>query len=131
MHGGRADVWLPPVARGACVIEKHFTLDRNMPGPDHAASLEPAELKQMVQAIRHVQLALGSELKQPTTDELSNRIAARRSVVANRPIKQGEVISMDMLTAKRPGTGLSPMDIWSLQGRVADRDYGKDELVLP
>jgi N-acetylneuraminate synthase len=123
------EVAIAAVARGACVIEKHFTLDRNLPGPDHVASLEPAELKQLIASIRNVELALGSTLKQPNGLELPNRAIARRSVVAARPIRKGEPFTIDMLGAKRPGTGLSPMETWSLLGRAANRDYQPDELI--
>jgi len=118
------------VARGASVIEKHFTLDRSLPGPDHVASLEPAELKQLVTAIRHVEQALGSSLKQPDAQEAGNRAVARRSIVATRNIKQGEIFTYDMLTSKRPGTGISPLDIWSLVGQPAHRDYCVDEMIV-
>lgn len=124
-------VAIAAVARGACVIEKHFTLDRQLPGPDHAASLEPAELQQLITAIRHVEQALGAGIKQPAPQEMANRPIARRSIVAARPIRRGEVYSADMLTCKRPGTGLSPMDIWSLFGRAAQRDYQTDECIEP
>jgi N-acetylneuraminate synthase len=119
------------VARGATVIEKHFTLDRTLPGPDHLASLEPNELKNMVRAIRHVESGLGNARKLPAPSESANRIAARRSVVARRPIAAGEVLALDMLDCKRPGTGLSPMDIWSLVGRKASRAYAADEQIEP
>ncbi len=125
------EVSIAAVARGACVIEKHFTLDRALPGPDHAASLEPAELGQLVASIRNVELALGSSVKQPRGQEVPNRAIARRSIVAARPIAKGEVITEDMLGAKRPGTGMSPLDTWSLVGRVAGRDYAVDELIEP
>lgn len=117
------------VARGATVIEKHFTLDRAMEGPDHAASLEPGELKFMVEAIRVVERALGSPLKLPAPDEVPNRRIARRSVVAARPIAKGEVITLEVLTAKRPADSLSPMESWGLVGRTADRDYDIDDPV--
>lgn len=117
------------VARGATVIEKHFTLDRTLPGPDHAASLEPDELKRMVSAIRHVEAGLGDARKLPVLAERPNRVVARRSIVARRPIAAGEVFALDMLDWKRPGTGLSPMDIWSLLGRKALHDYAADEQV--
>jgi len=117
------------VARGASVIEKHFTLDRTMPGPDHSASLEPDELKQMVRAIRNIEAGLGSARKLPTPDELLNRAVARRSIVANRPISAGETLTMEALDCKRPGTGVSPMDIWSLIGRPALRAFAADEQV--
>jgi len=119
------------VARGATVIEKHFTLDRTLPGPDHPASLEPGELSHMVSAIRHVEAGLGSARKLPAPAERPNRAVARRSVVARRPIFAGEVLTLDMLACKRPGTGLSPMDIWSLVGRKASRDFAVDEQIEP
>ncbi|MDM4767508.1 N-acetylneuraminate synthase [Pelomonas sp. SE-A7] len=125
------EVSIAAVARGACVIEKHFTLDRQLPGPDHAASLEPAELRQLVQSIRNIEQALGSPLKQPAEQEMANRPIARRSIVATRPIRKGETLSADMLTSKRPGTGISPLEIWSLPGRVANRDYEADEAIEP
>lgn len=119
------------VARGATVIEKHFTLDRSMEGPDHAASLEPGELNFMVEAIRVVESALGSPLKGPSPDEVPNRRIARRSIVAARPIARGEIIAFEALTAKRPADTLSPMESWSLVGRTADRDYDIDDPVAP
>jgi N-acetylneuraminate synthase len=125
------EVAIAAVARGATVIEKHFTLDRTLPGPDHMASLEPSELRQLVAAIRNVDQALGSPIKGPTQQELGNRPIARRSVVAARRIRQGEVFTPDMLTAKRPGHGISPMDSWSLLGRQARRDYDSDDLIEP
>lgn len=125
------EVSIAAVARGACVIEKHFTLDRTLPGPDHAASLEPHELTQLITAIRNVEQALGSPLKQPAEQEAVNRPIARRSIVAARPIRRGETLTADMITCKRPGTGISPLEIWSLPGRVATRDYEADELIEP
>lgn len=124
------EVSLAAVARGAVVIEKHFTLDRAMPGPDHAASLEPTELAQLVTAIRNVRSALGSPLKMPTGSEQINRGIARRSLVAARHIRAGEIFSADMLAAKRPGTGISPMRLWDVVGRAAARDYRPDELIV-
>ena len=128
-HTAGIEISIAAVARGATVIEKHFTLDRTMPGPDHAASLEPGALAQMVSAIRNVELALGSAFKAPGAEELANRPIARRSVVAARAIGRGEVYGPDMLTCKRPAHGLSPMDIWSLLGRTAARDYAVDEAI--
>lgn len=125
------EVSIAAVARGACVIEKHFTLDRTLSGPDHVASLEPSELRQLVNAIRNVEQALGSTLKQPDPQEVLNRPVARRSVVASRSINQGETLTYDMLTAKRPGTGISPIDIWSLVGRRVSRNYRADEMIDP
>ena len=125
------EIAIAAVARGATVIEKHFTLDRTLPGPDHAASLEPSELRQLIASIRNVDQALGSPVKGPAPQELGNRPIARRSVMAARRIRQGEVFTPDMLTAKRPGHGISPMDSWSLLGRPAGRDYDLDDLIEP
>jgi sialic acid synthase SpsE len=113
------------------VIEKHFTLDRTMDGPDHAASLEPDELKRMVAGIRTIEVALGSPRKAPAAEEMANRAVARRSVVAARPIRRGEPIALEALACKRPGTGLSPMRIWELVGRPARRDFAVDEELEP
>lgn len=126
-HTAGIEIAIAAVARGACVIEKHFTLSRSLPGPDHAASLVPVELRQMVSAIRSVELALGSPIKQPSLEEVENRTVARRSVVAARAITRGERLDFDMLTCKRPGNGLSPLDIWSLKGKVALQDYAVDD----
>lgn len=117
------------VARGAVVIEKHFTLDRTLPGPDHKASLEPAELQEMVRAIRLVEQALGSGRKQPTPSELGNLAVARKSLLAACPIGAGEVFSTQNLTVKRPGKGLSPMNYWDLLGTAARSDYCQDEVI--
>ncbi len=119
------------VAMGACLIEKHFTLDRAFPGPDHAASLEPAELTAMVKAIRNVELALGHGRKEPTACELNIRQVARKSIVASRPIECGEIFSSANLCAKRPGTGISPMRWDELVGKLAKRAYAADELIEP
>jgi N-acetylneuraminate synthase len=119
------------VARGATVIEKHFTVDRTLPGPDHAASLEPDELSAMVRAIRNVEVGLGSPRKLPATAERANREVVRRSIVAKRAIAAGEILSLDMLAFKRPSTGLSPMETWELLGRPARRDYDTDEPIEP
>lgn len=117
------------VARGAVVIEKHFTLDRNLPGPDHKASLEPAELKQMVFAIRVTELALGFGRKYPTPSELKNMDVARKSLVAARTIRAGELLTADNLTVKRPGNGLSPMKYWENIGKTAQHAIEEDELI--
>lgn len=114
------------VALGATIIEKHFTLDRNLPGPDHKASLEPGELAAMVAAIRDVERALGDGVKRPTAAEWKNREVARKSLVAARAIAAGEKLA---LACKRPGTGLSPFEYWAVQERVAGRDYGEDEAI--
>lgn len=117
------------VARGAVVIEKHFTLDRNLPGPDHQASLEPDELNLMVRSIRDVALALGDGLKRPAVSELKNRLVARQSLVARTEIKIGETFTADNLGAKRPGDGVSPMAYWDFLGRQAICNYHQDEKV--
>lgn len=117
------------VARGAVVIEKHFTLDRNLPGPDQRASLEPVELKQMVDAVRAVEQALGSGRKYPTPSELKNRSIARKSLVAACPITTGETLTAENLAVKRPGIGLSPMRYWELLGRKAGRNFAIDEVI--
>ena len=118
------------VARGAVMIEKHFTLDRSMPGPDHAASLEPDELTKMVQSIRMVEQCLGDGLKGPCAAEIQIMEAARKSLVAAANIKQGEKFTPANLTIKRPGTGRSPLDYWNLQGRKALRDYKAGDLIV-
>jgi N,N'-diacetyllegionaminate synthase len=111
------------------VIEKHFTLDRALPGPDHKASLEPAELHALVKTIRNVELALGDGVKRPTASELSNRPIGRRSIVAAKAIEPGELFSEDNLTTKRPGTGLSPMRWDEVLGRKALRRYAPDDAI--
>ncbi|MES2835242.1 MAG: N-acetylneuraminate synthase [Pseudomonadota bacterium] len=122
-------VAIAAVALGAVVIEKHFTLDRTRPGPDHAASLEPEELAAMVRGIREVETALGKPEKAPTPEEAGNRPIARRSLVAARAIAVGEVLTADMMTAKRPADGRSPMDVWGLVGTTATRVYEADEAI--
>lgn len=117
------------VARGATVIEKHFTLDRELPGPDHKASLEPDELKAMVEGIRQVSMALGDGQKRPAAAEWANRTIARRSLVAAAPVKAGEPWTLENLTCKRPGSGISPWRYWEYLGKPASRDYGQDELL--
>lgn len=128
-HTKGIEVSVAAVAMGAEVIEKHFTLDRNMPGPDHKASLEPSELKELVDAVRNVEKALGDGNKKPTESELQNRNVARKSIVALKPIKKGELLSEDNLTTKRPGNGISPMRWNEIIGTHAKRDYEEDELI--
>lgn len=125
------EVSIAAVALGATVIEKHFTLNRGLEGPDHAASLEPPELASMVTAIRHIEQALGSSIKQPTPSELDTALVARKSIVAARQIRRGEILSEENLTTKRPGTGISAMHWDQWMGRVAQRDYKVDELIQP
>ena len=117
------------VALGAVVIEKHFTLNRNLPGPDHKASLEPNELKSMVTAIRNIEIALGNGEKIPTVSEVKNRDIARKSLVAVTPIHVGETFTSLNLSVKRPGTGLSPMKYWELLSGKSDKDYNVDDLI--
>lgn len=114
-------------ALGAIMIEKHFTLDRSLLGPDHKASLEPAELKAMVDGVRATSAALGSSEKKPAPSEIPNMAIARRSLVAARAIKNGEIFDASMIDAKRPAGGLSPMRVWDLVGTPAKRDFAKDE----
>jgi N,N'-diacetyllegionaminate synthase len=128
-HTAGIEVAIAAVALGASIIEKHFTLDRNLPGPDHKASLEPAELKAMVSAIRNIEQALGDGIKRPSASESKNKPIARRSLVAARAIRAGELFSADNLAVKRPGTGLSPMHWDEVIGRAAPRDFTADELI--
>lgn len=114
---------------GIAVIEKHFTLSRNLEGPDHRASLEPKELKEMVKAIRTVEKSLGFSDKKPSKIELENRIAARKSLVAKIPIQSGEVITEKHLTVKRPGNGMSPNTFWEIIGKRSTNSYEKDALI--
>lgn len=128
-HTKGIEVAIAAVALGATVIEKHFTLDRALPGPDHKASLEPAELKAMVAAIRNIEDALGNGIKRPSPSEVKNRLIARRSLVAACAIRAGESFSETNLAVKRPGTGLSPMRWYEVLGRKAPRDFAPDELI--
>jgi N,N'-diacetyllegionaminate synthase len=128
-HTLGTEVALAAVAMGASVIEKHFTLDRNLPGPDHRASLEPDELVAMVRAIRNLEAALGDGVKRPNAAELRHAALVRRSIVARVPISRGELFSADKLDVKRPGTGISPMRWSEVVGREARRDFGPDELI--
>jgi N-acetylneuraminate synthase len=118
-------------AMGAVVIEKHFTLDKTLEGPDHKASLEPDELSAMVQAIHTASQIMGDGYKRPTPSEMPNMNIARRSLVANMPITAGEVFRADNLTAKRPGGGVNPMEYWRILGTTATRDYCADESIDP
>lgn len=117
------------VARGACVIEKHFTLDKRLPGPDHQASLDPDELTEMVQAIRQVEEALGASVKIPTFAEMKNQHIVRKSLVGARDIERGEVFTEENVTSKRPGNGISPMNYWNRLGKKAEKAYKQDEMI--
>lgn len=123
------EVGIAAVAMGACVIEKHFTLDRNMKGPDHRASLEPCELKSMVMAIRNIEIALGSDIKKPSPSESVNISVARKSIVAIHDIKKGELLTNLNITVKRPGTGINPMNWDQVIGSEAAKNYNADELI--
>tara|TARA_B110000908_G_scaffold24560_1_gene28162 strand:+ start:8238 stop:9233 length:996 start_codon:yes stop_codon:yes gene_type:complete len=123
------EIPIAAVAMGATVIEKHFTLDRTMEGPDHNASLEPKELTAMISAIRNIEVALGDGIKIPSESEKKNIDIARKSIVALKAIKKGEVFSKDNLTTKRPGTGISPMKWNSLIGTKSLNDYKEDDLI--
>jgi N,N'-diacetyllegionaminate synthase len=128
-HTQGIEVAIAAVALGASVIEKHFTLDRNLPGPDHKASLEPAELQAMVASIRNIEMALGDGIKRITPSERQNRPVARKSLVASAAIRAGEPFSAQNLTCKRPGTGISPMEWDRVIGREAPRDFSVDETI--
>ena len=128
-HTQGFEVAIAAVALGASVIEKHFTLDCNLPGPDHKASLEPHELKAMVAAIRNIEIALGDGIKRLTPCETKNKPIARKSLVASHPIKAGEVFSTQNITAKRPGTGISPMRWDEFMGQIALKEYDEDDLI--
>jgi N,N'-diacetyllegionaminate synthase len=123
------EVPIAAVALGALVIEKHFTLDNTMEGPDHKASLEPEELKAMVTAIRNIEKALGDGNKVPSKSELKNKAIARKSIIAATDIRKGEVFTEENITIKRPGTGISPMRWDELVGSIASRSYEEDELI--
>lgn len=128
-HSQGISVPIAAVAMGARVIEKHFTLDKTLEGPDHIASLGPDELKDMIISIREVETALGTGLKQPTELEIQNRIPARKSLVAKKVIQIGEKFSNGNLTTKRPGTGISPSQYWNYIGKTAKKSYQEDELI--
>lgn len=128
-HTVGIEVPVAAVAMGAHIIEKHFTLDRNLPGPDHKASLEPAELASMVSAIRNIELAIGSGEKHVSDSERPNIVVARKSIVAATDIRKGEILTEENITVKRPGNGISPMKWDSVLGTAATRDFRADELI--
>ncbi len=130
-HTSGIEVATAAVALGASVLEKHFTLDVSLPGPDHKASLAPDQFKALVTAIRHVETALGDGIKQPGSSEAKNKPVVRKSLVAAKPIRAGEIFTADNLAAKRPGTGISPMRWDEIIGRTATRNYVIDELIEP
>jgi len=128
-HTPGIEVAVAAVAMGACVIEKHFTMDCNLPGPDHKASLEPDGLMALVAAIRNIDVALGDGIKRSTRSEVRNRDVMRKSLVASQPIKAAEIFSPENMTVKRPGTGISPMRWDEVIGRAACRDFSADDLI--
>ena len=128
-HTPGIEIPVAAVAMGAKIIEKHFTLDKTMEGPDHAASLEPDELAAMVKAIRNVEYALGDGIKKPGASEIENIAIARKSIVAARDIKSGEIFTEENITTKRPGNGISPMRWFEILGMQAKRDFAEDELI--
>jgi N,N'-diacetyllegionaminate synthase len=130
-HTRGIEIPVAAVAMGASVIEKHFTLNRGLPGPDHQASLEPGELKEMVRAIRNVEIALGDGIKRPTASELRNRLVARKSIIAVGKIKKGDLFTSQNIGTRRPGNGLNPMVMPSLIGRISMHDYNDGDMLQP
>lgn len=128
-HTKGIEVPIAAVAMGAKVIEKHFTLDKNMEGPDHMASLEPAELKKMVDSIRNIELAMGDGIKLPSVSEAKNKNIVRKSIVASKSIRVGEVFTEENITVKRPGNGISPRHWSEIIGKTAMKEYMEDELI--
>jgi 2,4-diacetamido-2,4,6-trideoxy-beta-L-gulose transferase len=129
-HSAGITVPIAAVAMGAILIEKHFTLDKTLAGPDHKASLEPDELTAMVSSIRTTEQVMGSGIKQPMLSELKNIPVVRRSLVASQSINEGNVLTRENMTVKRPGTGISPMDYWDLLGSVSHQSYSIDEVIV-
>lgn len=128
-HTKGIEISIAAVALGATVIEKHFTLDKNMDGPDHKASIEPQELKEMIHSIRNVEVSLGNGIKIPRASEIKNKDVARKSIVAKRAISKGETLTEENITVKRPGNGISPMRWFDVLGTVAVKDFEEDELI--
>ncbi|VAW70947.1 N-acetylneuraminate synthase [hydrothermal vent metagenome] len=128
-HSEGITVPIAATSLGAVLIEKHFTLDKSLPGPDHKASLNPDELCNMVTAIRQAEKAMGSGRKEPAASEMENRDIARKSLIAAKEIKQGELFTFENLTIKRPGTGISPMSYWDILGNKSTHSYEKEELI--
>ena len=128
-HTSGIEIPIAAVSLGAEVLEKHLTLDRNAEGPDHQSSLEPSQFKYMVKAIRNIEEALGSNIKQPSPSEKSNKLIVRKSIVANTSINKGDVFTNKNLGIKRPGSGISPMQWYELLGQIAKHNFSKDELI--
>lgn len=130
-HTVGIEVPVAAAAMGAVIIEKHYTLDKNMEGPDHKASLNPEELKDMVKAVRNIEKAMGDGVKAPSASERKNIDIARKSIVARKTIRRGEIFTEDNLAVKRPGGGISPMGWFDVIGTTAGRDYEADEMIMP
>ncbi len=128
-HTSGINISVAAVALGAKIIEKHITLNKNLKGPDHKASMEPKEFKKMVESIREIEIAMGNSNKEPTKSERKNLLVARKSIVAMRDISKGEPYTSQNITTKRPGTGISPMKFNSFLGKKAKRNFKKDELI--
>jgi len=128
-HSKGIVVSIAAVALGATLLEKHFTLDNSLPGPDHKASLEPEELKEMISAIRIVEMSMGDGVKEPQSSEIPNRDVARKSIVAAQNISSGDIFTKNNLTVKRPGNGVNPMDYWDLLDLSSSRSYKTDEMI--
>ena len=128
-HTRGIEISVAAVAMGATVIEKHFTLDRSLSGPDHAASLEPSELKAMISSIRNVEKAMGNGIKLPSKSEEKNILIARKSIVAKYPIKRGDIFTERNLTTKRPSTGISPMEWDNIIGKTSNYDFETDDII--
>lgn len=128
-HSAGITIPIAATACGAVLIEKHFTLDKEMEGPDHQASLEPGELAQMVRGIRDVELALGDGIKGPCPSEIKNKAIARKSIIAMTSIEKGQVFDDNNLTIKRPGHGINPNRYWEMQGKVATRSYIAGDII--
>ncbi|PCI71208.1 MAG: N-acetylneuraminate synthase [Gammaproteobacteria bacterium] len=129
-HSQGITIPVAAVARGACIIEKHFTLDNKMEGPDHKASLEPDELAEMITAIRNVEVALGDGVKAPRPSEIKNKLVARKSLVAAKNISIGELFTDQSLEIKRPGNGIDPSQYWNILGKMATKEYKEGDLIL-
>lgn len=128
-HTAGIEIAIAAVALGAVVIEKHLTLDRNLPGPDHKASLEPFEFRSLVDGIRKIELAMGDGIKRPSVSEEKNLVIVRKSIVAAKPIRIGERFTSENLAVKRPGSGISPMQWDQVIGCVANKNFNKDDLI--
>lgn len=129
-HTNGIEIPIAAVALGATIIEKHFTVDRRMLGPDHKASIEPSELTAMIKAVRNIEIALGDGIKKPTLGELKNKTLVRKSIVARMLIKKGDIFTDENLAVKRPGGGISPMQWDQVIGKKATQDFGENEYII-